>query len=104
VLCGLRALLPVRGAPENVGLSGQRTEPDPIWPRRELLMAKKSRMAVLKRQRELKKAEKAAVKAERRLARKELDSSDTPTDDDLAGYGLVTEEDEREEEASEEQA
>jgi len=53
-------------------------------------MAKKSRTAVLKRQREVKKAEKAAMKREKRVVR---DSEDTggqqvATADDLAGYGF----------------
>ncbi len=56
-------------------------------------MAKKGRMGVLKRQRELRKAEKAALKAERKKQKKETESeSSTPTREDLESYGLVTEE------------
>jgi hypothetical protein len=52
-------------------------------------MAKKSRMGVLKRQRELRKAEKAAMKAERKRARKESEpTSGAPTREDLEGYGV----------------
>ncbi len=57
-------------------------------------MARKSRTAVLKRQREVKKAEKAAMKREKRLTRE----SATPvadrvaTTDDLEGYGFTTDE------------
>jgi hypothetical protein len=62
-------------------------------------MAKKSRMAVLKRQRELRKAEKAALKREKKARRTEeaaeLGPSDqTPTQEDLQGYGLAEEEEE----------
>jgi hypothetical protein len=59
-------------------------------------MAKKSRMSVLKRQRELKKAEKAALKRERRDLRKEAEplvgDAQVATRDDLAGYGFPTDE------------
>jgi len=53
-------------------------------------MGRKSRTAVLKRQREVRKAEKAAMKREKRTIR---DSEDTggqqvATVDDLAGYGF----------------
>ena len=57
-------------------------------------MARKSRTAVLKRQREVKKAEKAAMKREKRLSRE----SATPvadrvaTADDLEGYGFTEDE------------
>lgn len=57
-------------------------------------MARKSRTAVLKRQREVKKAEKAAMKREKRLTRE----SATPvadrvaTADDLEGYGFTEDE------------
>lgn len=54
-------------------------------------MAKKSRMGVLKRQRELKKQEKAALKRERKASRQPQDSLE-PTEDDLLGYGVVSEE------------
>jgi hypothetical protein len=50
-------------------------------------MAKKSKMSVLKRQRERKKAEKAAMKRETR-AQKERSESDVATQEDLEGYGL----------------
>jgi hypothetical protein len=53
-------------------------------------MAKKSKMSVLKRQRERKKAEKAAMKRETR-AQKERSESDIATQEDLEGYGLAEE-------------
>ena len=61
-------------------------------------------MGVLKRQRELKKAEKAAMKRERRKLRKEeaaLAESDTATQDDLAHYGIGAEDEAPEPEAEE---
>ncbi len=61
-------------------------------------MARKSRPGVLKRQREAKKAEKAAHKREKRDI-KDPQSSGEPkiaTNEDLAGYGLVDEEPEPE--------
>ena len=53
-------------------------------------MAKKGRTAVLKRQREVKKAERAAMKREKRETRKEAesDSDVVATAEDLAGYGF----------------
>lgn len=48
-------------------------------------MAKKSRMSVLKRQREARKAEKAAVKRDRREQRR-VDGLQEATRDDLAAY------------------
>ena len=54
-------------------------------------MAKKSKMSVLKRQRERKKAEKAAMKREMRGEEKERSSSDIATAEDMAGYGLGSE-------------
>jgi len=54
-------------------------------------MAKKGRTAILKRQREVKKAERAALKREKREIRKEdspEDSSGIATAEDLAGYGF----------------
>lgn len=60
-------------------------------------MAKKSRTSILKRQRELRKAEKAAMKREKRGQRGgEADEGETESDsgtpvateDDLAGYGF----------------
>jgi hypothetical protein len=53
-------------------------------------MAKKSKMSVLKRQRERKKAEKAAMKRETR-AQKERSESDIATQEDLEGYGVAPE-------------
>ena len=50
-------------------------------------MAKKSRMAVLKRQRELRKVEKAALKRARREQR-QSSQSEVATQDDLEGYGI----------------
>ena len=56
-------------------------------------MARKSKTAVLKRQRELKKAEKAAAKREKRATREGVPADqDVATNDDLAGYGLVEDE------------
>jgi hypothetical protein len=54
-------------------------------------MAGKSRMSVLKRQRELQKAEKAAIKREQRLRRKtsETVSGDVATREDLESYGVI---------------
>jgi len=52
-------------------------------------MARKSKTAVLKRQRELKKAEKAAAKREKRAAREPAGGPEVvATDEDLAGYGF----------------
>ena len=65
-------------------------------------MARKSRTAVLKRQREAKKAEKAQFKRDKRAAR-DTDPGGEPriaTRDELAGYGMV-EEEEVEDEAEE---
>jgi len=45
-------------------------------------------MSVLKRQRELRKQEKAALKRERKTERKERSTSEIPTKEDLAGYGV----------------
>ena len=64
-------------------------------------MARKSRTAVLKRKREVKKAEKAALKREKRSLREasESDGSQVATADDLAayGYGPASPEEEKEE-------
>ena len=59
-------------------------------------MAKKGRTAVLKRQREVKKAERAALKREKRESRKESETSSdsVATAEDLAGYGFGPDEDE----------
>jgi hypothetical protein len=66
-------------------------------------MAKKSRMSVLKRQRELRKAEKAALKRERRDQRRE-EGTETgervATEDDLAGYGFPSGEEEEQPQSS----
>jgi hypothetical protein len=53
-------------------------------------MARKSRTGVLKRQREMKKAEKAALKREKRDTRSEQEPSgaQVATAEDLAGYGF----------------
>lgn len=59
-------------------------------------MARKSRTAVLKRQREAKKAEKALHKREKRELR-QTESSGEPrvaTAEELAGYGFAVDEDE----------
>ncbi|MHC4452696.1 MAG: hypothetical protein ACYS0E_21565 [Planctomycetota bacterium] len=59
-------------------------------------MAKKGRTAILKRQREVKKAERAAMKREKRESRKEAESEPVvvATANDLAGYGVGSEDDE----------
>jgi hypothetical protein len=49
-------------------------------------MARRSRMSVLKRQREVRKAEKAALKRERREQR-EGSTSQVATQEDLEAYG-----------------
>jgi len=53
-------------------------------------MARKSRTGVLKRQREAKKAERAALERERQGQKeaRESDGSRVATSDDLAGYGF----------------
>ncbi|MDH3212604.1 MAG: hypothetical protein OEM05_08975 [Myxococcales bacterium] len=53
-------------------------------------MARKSRTAVLKRQREVRKAEKAAAKREKRVERdsESTDANRVATADDLEGYGF----------------
>jgi hypothetical protein len=58
-------------------------------------MGRKSGSSVLKRQRELKKAEKAALKKERRLEEGEGagSGSQVASQDDLAGYGFPVGED-----------
>ena len=54
-------------------------------------MARKSRTGVLKRQREMKKAEKAAMKREKRDLRSEQEGAgdQVATAEDLAGYGFA---------------
>ncbi len=58
-------------------------------------MARRSRTAILKRQREVKKAEKAAAKREKRELRDttEPDDSKVATTDDLKGYGFYSDSD-----------
>lgn len=57
-------------------------------------MARKGKTGVLKRLREVKKAEKAALKREEMRTRKETPDEEEPagdrvaTDDDMAGYGF----------------
>jgi len=69
-------------------------------------MAKKGRTGVLKRMRELKKAEKAALKREQMRDRKsdmpgeEPVSAQVATRDDLAGYGFDVEEEVEESETA----
>jgi hypothetical protein len=60
-------------------------------------MAKKGRTAILKRQREVKKAERAAMKREKREIRKEAetDSDTVATAEDLEGYGFGAVDDEK---------
>ena len=55
-------------------------------------MARKSRTGVLKRQREMKKAEKAAMKREKRDLRSEQEpgGDQVATAEDLAGYGFAS--------------
>ena len=67
-------------------------------------MARRSRTAVLKRQRERKKAEKAEIKREQKAMRKEAgpaDGSQVASADDLVAYGLAEEEPEAEPEEEE---
>jgi hypothetical protein len=59
-------------------------------------MARKSRTAVLKRQREAKKAEKAAMKREKKDSRESLEGDKVATTDDLAGYGFAGDDEEEE--------
>ena len=69
---------------------------------------KRSRTAVLKRQREVKKSEKQALKREKRELRGEdvdPDSDGIATRDDLAGYGFpIDEPEEPDSESSEDQS
>jgi hypothetical protein len=62
-------------------------------------MAKKGRTAILKRQREVKKAERAALKREKKEIRKEedTDAGTVATAEDLEGYGFGPSEEESEE-------
>ncbi|HEY8156492.1 MAG TPA: hypothetical protein VII72_20355 [Myxococcota bacterium] len=61
-------------------------------------MARRSRTAILKRQREVKKAEKAAAKREKRELRETSEPVDSKvaTTDDLKGYGFYDDSDEKE--------
>ncbi len=67
-------------------------------------MGKRSKTGVLKRMREIKKAEKAALKREEMRERKDKDPVVVPTvpgdqvatAEDLAGYGFPTDEDDEE--------
>jgi hypothetical protein len=67
-------------------------------------MARKGKTGVLKRLREVKKAEKAALKRDQMKTRKESPSDEEPigdrvaTPDDMAGYGFPDEEEVGEEE------
>ncbi len=65
-------------------------------------MARKSRTAVLKRQREAKKAEKAAHKREKRQLREAEPSAGAQiaTDDEMEAYGYGSPEDERDDSES----
>ena len=58
-------------------------------------MARRSRTAILKRQREVKKAEKAAAKREKRELRESSEPADSKvaTTDDLKGYGFFPDSD-----------
>jgi hypothetical protein len=64
-------------------------------------MGKRSKTGVLKRLREIKKAEKAAMKRDQVKERRETETATSDdmvaTDDDLAGYGFPAEEEEEEE-------
>ncbi len=65
-------------------------------------MGKRSKTGVLKRLREVKKAEKAALKREELRTRKEDTPAKEPSDmvataDDMAGYGFPSDEEEEEE-------
>lgn len=75
------------------------TEPLPPAETSEKFMAKKrSRTAVLKRQREVRKTEKQQMKREKREVRGESEElgGAVATPDDLAGYGFPVEEEETE--------
>ena len=65
-------------------------------------MARKSRTAVLKRQREVRKAEKAAAKREKRVERESVpdDANRVATADDLEGYGFGADDDAGERDAT----
>lgn len=63
-------------------------------------MGKRSKTGVLKRLREIKKQEKAAMKRDQTKERRESDTATADdlvaNDDDLAGYGFPVEEEEEE--------
>ena len=67
-------------------------------------MARKGKTGVLKRLREVKKAEKAALKRDQMKMRREASTEEEPdsdriaTVDDMAGYGFPSADDEQEEE------
>jgi hypothetical protein len=68
-------------------------------------MARASRMSVLKRKRESEKAEKSARKREMREVEKEVGDKKEPhsgeaTQDDLEAYGIVSPEEDEEEETT----
>lgn len=67
-------------------------------------MARKGRTAILKRQREVKKAERAAMKREKREVTKEeeSDGGGVATAEDLEGYGFGPSEDEADQEENDE--
>jgi hypothetical protein len=71
-------------------------------------MARKSKMTVLKRQREMKKAEKAALKRSNRDERRAADpvgqEDRIASRDDLEGYGFGPDEEDEEAEDSETQS
>ena len=62
-------------------------------------MAKKSRMGVLKRQREAKKAEKALRREAKNKTKSQEERRDSlvATQDDLAGYGFPSDDEDTEE-------
>ena len=58
-------------------------------------MGRRNRMTIMKRQRERKKAEKAAMKREQRQQREKTPAEEAvATAEDLEGYGIVPESDE----------
>jgi hypothetical protein len=65
-------------------------------------MARKGKTGVLKRLREVKKAEKAALKRDQKSMRREAPAEEEPegdrvaTVDDMAGYGFPSSDDEEE--------
>ena len=63
-------------------------------------MARKTKMSIMKRQRERTKAEKAAAKREEKLSRSTREDSDggqVASTEDLEGYGVVNPPDEGDE-------